>query len=199
MPLGDVATWFTGLATFGAFVVAFVQINNERKIRKNQERKCQAEHISAYIAKEEKYKAWITILNSSAEPIYEVIVSIVAFQGANRGPKHIAFLLNGKLRLRYARFERMEEAISSSHQARFAIQPFLSVVPPGKAHVTADADYHGMSFHPSIEIAFKDVRGKSWVRSRRGDLTETSQSPVNYYKLSRPLGWQSPEQEQTLH
>jgi len=166
LPFGDVATWFTGLATFGAFVVAFVQINNERQIRKNQERKSQAEHISAYIAKEVEYKAWITILNLSSEPIYEVIVSIVAFQGANPGPKHIAF---------------------------------LSVVPPGKAHVVTDADYHGMSFHPSIEIAFKDVRGKSWVRSGSGDLTEISQSPVDYYKLQRPLGWQLPEQEQTLH
>jgi hypothetical protein len=47
LSFGDIATWFTGLATFGAFVVAFVQINNERKIRKNQERKSQAEHISA--------------------------------------------------------------------------------------------------------------------------------------------------------
>ena len=163
LPFGDVATWFTGLATFGAFVVAFVQINNERQIRKNQERKSQAEHISAYIAKEVEYKAQVTIVNLSTEPVYEVIVSIVAFQGANPGPKHIAF---------------------------------LSVVPPGKAQVVTDADYHGMSFHPSIEIAFKDVRGKSWVRSGRGDLTEISQSPVDYYKLGRPLGWQLPEQEQ---
>jgi len=166
LSLGDVATWFTGLATFGAFVVAFVQINNERKIRKNQERKSQAEHISAYVAKEEKYKALITILNLSPEPIYEVVVSIVAFQGASPGSKHIAF---------------------------------LSVVPPGKSHVVTDADYHGMSFHPSIEIAFKDVRGKSWVRSGRGDLKEILQTPVDYYKLHRPLSWQLPEQEQTLH
>lgn len=165
LPLGDVATWFTGLATFGALVAAFVQINNERKIRKSQERKSQAEHISAYIAKEVQYKAQITILNLSTEPVYEVIVSIVAIQGAGGRAKHIAF---------------------------------LSVVPPGKAHVVTDADYHGMHFHPSIEIAFKDVRGKSWVRSGRGDLTEISQPPVDYYKLSRPLGWQLPEQEQAL-
>jgi len=162
LPFGDVATWFTGLATFGALVVAFIQINNERKIRKSQERRSQAEHISAYIAKEEDYKAQIAILNLSTEPVYEVIVSIVAFQGANPGPKHIAS---------------------------------LSVVPPGKAHVVTEADYHGMSFHPSIEIAFKDVRGKSWVLSGRCYLTEISQSHVDYYKLSRPLGWQLPEQE----
>jgi excisionase family DNA binding protein len=46
-----------------------------------------------------------------------------------------------------------------------------------------------------VEIAFKDVKGKTWVCSGRGDLTEISTSPVDYYKLIRPLGWQLPEQE----
>ncbi len=125
----------------------------------------QAELISAFIAKEVQYKAWVTILNLSTEPVYEVIVSIVAFQGADRGAKHIAF---------------------------------LSVVPPGSTPVVTDADYHGMCFHPSIEIVFSDVKGKNWVRSGRGELTEISQSPVDYYKLSRPLGWQLPEQSTTV-
>lgn len=161
VPFGDVATWFAGLATFGAFVVAFVQIRTERRIRKTQERREQAAHISAYIAKEENHKALITILNLSTEPVYEVIVSVVAFQGANPGPKHAAF---------------------------------LSVIPPGTAHVTTDVNYQGMSFHPSIEIAFKDARGKSWVRSGRGDLMEILRSPVDHYKLSHPLKWKLPEQ-----
>src|SRR5882672_4149412 len=159
---GDAATWFTGFATFGALVAAFIQINNERKIRKSQVLKSQAEHVSAYMDKEIANKGWVTILNLSSEPIYEVIVSIVAFQGASSPPRQIGF---------------------------------LSVVAPGKARISTDANYHGMSFHPGIEIAFRDVKGKNWVRSGRGYLNEITQAPVEYYKLHRPLGWQLPKQE----
>ena len=163
-PTGDKAAWFAGTATFLTFLVAFAQIAIERRIRRDNEAKEQAERISAYVAKEKGYKAQIEVLNSSFEPIYEAIISLVAFQGA-QSTHHIAF---------------------------------LSVVPPGKYFVSIDANYHGMSFHPSIEIAFTDARGKNWVRFGRGELRQIGQSSTDYYHLSRPLTWTLPKQDRPL-
>lgn len=69
----------------------------------------------------------------------------------------------------------------------------LSVVPPGKSYITTEANYHGMSFHPSVEIAFRDINGRNWLRSGRGELQEIYKSPTDYYKFPRPLSWTLPK------
>ena|ERR1700733_14755202 len=166
--LGDVATWVSGIGIVSTFIIGFIQIHNERKIRKEKERKEQAEHISAFIFKETLAKTTIALLNLSNEPIYEVIVSISVFQGSGGG-----------------------RSIKEFYQ----YTSFLSVVPPGKSFTHVDGGYHGMSFHPAVEIAFKDVKGKSWVRTGRGVLKEISKSPVDYYNLHSPLRWRLPVHE----
>jgi hypothetical protein len=166
--LGDIATWVSGLGIVATFIIGFVQISNERKYRKQKEHREQAEHISAFIHKEAPLKTTVALLNLSAEPVYEVIVSIAVFDST-----HVVRPTN------------------ASHQ----YTSFLSVVPPGKSYTHIDGSYHGMSFHPSIEIAFKDVKGKSWVRTGRGTLREISKSPVSYYKLHNPLRWRLPIHE----
>ena len=166
--LGDVATWVSGIGIVSTFIIGFIQINNERRFRKEKERKEQAERISAFILKESLTKTTIALLNLSSEPIYEVIVSISIFQGT--GPSN---------------------PTKASHQ----YTSFLSIVPPGKSFTFVDGGYHEMAFHPAIEIAFKDVKGKSWVRTGRGVLKELSKIPVEYYKLHHPLKWRLPEHE----
>jgi hypothetical protein len=166
--LGDLATWVSGIGIVSTFAIGFLQINNERKIRKEKEKKEQAVHISAFILKETPSKTTISLLNLSNEPIYEVIVSISAFQSAGASP---------------------------TKQVSRQFTSFLSVVPPGKSFTHVDGSYHEMAFHPSIEIAFKDVKGKSWLRTGRGVLKEIAKSPVEYYKLLRPLTWRLPVYE----
>src|SRR3984957_6454595 len=156
--LGDIATWISGLGILATFIIGFVQINNERKFRKQKERREQAEHISAFIFKETSNKTTVALLNLSSEPIYEVIVSIAVFDTSSAS-----------------------HPTSGSHQ----YTSFLSVVPPGKSLTHVDGSYHGISFHPSIEIAFKDVKGKSWIRTGRGVLKEISKSPVNYINMGK--------------
>lgn len=167
--LGDIATWVSGMGIVSTFIVGFIQINNERKIRKEKERREQSERISAFIFKETLTKTTVALLNLSSEPIYEVIVSISVFQGTSAS-----------------------HPTKSSHQ----YTSFLSVVPPGKSFTTVDGSYHEMAFHPGIEIAFKDVKGKSWIRSTRGVLKEIHKSPVEHYKLHLPLHWRLPEHDQ---
>jgi hypothetical protein len=166
--LGDVATWISGTGIFLTFIIGFVQINNERRFRKEKERREQAEHISAFIYKETQAKTTIALLNLSSEPVYEVIVSISVFHAATNDQ-------SPKIPHRYT--------------------SFLSVVPPGKSYTFVNGGYQGFSFHPAIEIAFKDVKGKSWVRSARGALREIRKSPVDYYKIQHTLHWQLPVHE----
>jgi hypothetical protein len=166
--LGDIATWVSGLGILATFIIGFVQINNERKFRKQKERREQAERISAFIFKETSSRTTVALLNLSSEPIYEVIVSISVFDTSSAS-----------------------RPVADSRQ----YTSFLSVVPPGKSFTHVDGSYHGMSFHPSIEIAFKDVKGKNWIRTGRGVLKEISKSPVSYYKLHHQLTWHLPVHE----
>jgi hypothetical protein len=166
--LGDVATWLSGTGIVLTFIVGFIQINNERKFRKEKERREQAEHISAFIYKETQTKTTIALLNLSSEPVYEVIVSIAVFQGSS-----------------YEQPPKIPHRYTS----------FLSVVPPGKSYTFVNGGYQGLPFHPAIEIAFKDVKGKSWVRSGRGALKEIRKSPVEYYKIQHTLHWELPVHE----
>src|SRR5690348_8612884 len=87
--LGDIATWVSGIGIVSTFIIGFIQISNERRIRKEKERKEQAERISAFIVKETSSKTTVALLNLSPEPVYEAIVSIAAFQGPSVSPtKH---------------------------------------------------------------------------------------------------------------
>lgn len=149
--LGDIATWVSGIGIVSTFIIGFIQINNERKFRKEKERREQAVHISAFIFKETPAKTTISLLNLSSEPVYEVIVSISVFEGTVSG-----------------RHTKASQQFTS----------FLSVVPPGRSFTHVDGGYNGMSFHPAIEIAFKDVKGKNWIRTGRGVLKEISKPPV---------------------
>ena len=167
-PIGDLASWVAGVATVITLIVALLQIFLDRLSRQKKDTRKQAEQISAYIAKETMTrKTKIVLSNLSSEPAYEAIISIVAFQGAG-----------------ISKDEFPNEYTS-----------VLSVIPPGKSYVHVSGDYHGMSFHPAVEIAFKDVKGNYWLRNGRGDLNKIRKSPVNFYGFKLPLSWEIPKQE----
>lgn len=110
--------------------------------------------------------ALIVILNRSNEPVYQVIVSIVAFQGP---------------------------PLNNSPNGNSYFRGFVSVVPPGRACVKVNGGYRGMGFHPGVEVAFVDKANRSWVRSGQGTLIPISEKPQDYYGLYAPLGWQLPQ------
>jgi hypothetical protein len=132
--------------------------------------KDQAENISAWADAEKgggKY-AILAILNKSNEPIYHVIVSIVAFQGA--GPRDAREL-----------------------DPHTPFRAFISSVPPGRTLVKVDGGYRGMSFHPGVEIAFVDKANRSWIRKGHGELVSIENNPTSYYNLTGPFSWQLPK------
>lgn len=145
-----------------------IGIAAERKRLARAKRHEQASQVSAWVARESDGKAWIAVLNQSKNPIYEVVLSIVSF--------NVPDTSSGKY---------------TPHEYR----DFLSVVPPDKHYACVENDYHGMGFHPAVEIAFKDIEGNYWLRKGNGSISEISTSPVEHYRLSLPVEWQLPEQQ----
>lgn len=169
---GDVATWVTGITSIALFIVAFWQIRIERKARKHaqderllDERRYQAERIAGWIAGESHDEhgtvLWIAIRNQSLQPIYHLVIHGLVL--SNTGTPIID--------------------PRSDHQTRIA------VVPPGFGYASLRLDYAGMFKRPGIEIAFQDVANRYWLRKTNGVLEELETSPVEYYKIDLPTGW----------
>lgn len=170
---GDIATWVTGIATIALFIIGFIQIRNERISRIKAEKKIetrdkrdQAERISSWFVKATHDNhgdwQWIAILNQSAQPIYNVIVSIVPL--SQKGDK-----------------------LASPKPHRVCID----VVPPGQGYTSVDAIQFGHPGHSraGVEIAFKDRSGSNWIRKATGELSEIDKSAMEYYNIDLPTSW----------
>jgi hypothetical protein len=180
---GDVATWVQGIATVLLFVVGFLQINNERnqRIKRDkdvelQKRRAQAELISAWIVKEDQEvvhdesvnageprpRQWVAVLNQSSQPVYQVVVSLVALapSGQTRGGP-----------------------------ASQDDQSLIALAPPGIGYTAVHALYGGMHRRPGIVIAFRDAAGNNWIRTALGELSELDKPSEVYYKGEFPASF----------
>jgi hypothetical protein len=85
---GDIPTWFTAIGTCGAVVVSLWLARRDALRREQQERRQQAELVTAWLGEEveagdELHQA-VVIQNSSSQSVYFLIASLVAVQGAFR-------------------------------------------------------------------------------------------------------------------
>lgn len=164
---GDMAAWISGGGTLIAAWVAVRQYRKNSLETTSRIKRQQAEKVTSWIISNNGQTAWHTITNQSKNPIYEVIVSLVAFQGAGD--------MVGKV-------------------SPIVFKEFLSAIPPG-TYYAKTAGNTGMSFHPSSCIAFVDSNGTSWLRKGDGSLEEIAQKPIEYYGIPRPIGWGLPRKE----
>ena len=86
--LGDLPTWFAAVGTVGALGAALWQIGSERRRRHQREVFDQARRIAAVVGpdkppEEEGQQGWrgIDLSNGSDEPVYRLLVAMVAIQG----------------------------------------------------------------------------------------------------------------------
>lgn len=177
--LGDLATWLASVGTIGAVWLALWQVLNEKKERVNREIRSQAERISAWYAgtKEGAHLATATrieLLNSSNEPVYEVVVGLVFIQGA--APR------SG---------EEWQCMGNTSIMGGFG--KVLGALPPGQWIVRVPGGWANMFARPGAEIAFTDRSGLHWVRRATGKLERLPTNAVDYYKISRPVDYQIAE------
>lgn len=191
---GDVPTWVASVGTVAAFGAAFWQIRTERRHRieaDNHERRerheAQARLISAMPGPvDEAPKPWypegrtgVDCVNSSAEPVYNIVVGIVFIQGAA---------------------PRTMEGIMTMERPGVPGMPIttLALMPPGRSRVwiAGTGWTRIMAGRPGVEVAFSDRARVHWIRRANGALDELDANPFEYfgrYGLSGPYDLQVPE------
>lgn len=171
LPLGDLGTWVGAIATSCAVIFALIQLAIERYSRARDARLSRAASIAAWIVKPYEFPMGLSALNSSNEPVYQVILTLVSIQGG--GPPRDA------------------------HNAPedFTHRTCLSVLPPGRYRLWMTSGGHGMGSRYAVEVCFTDASGRNWVRKGNGRLKRLRKNPVQYYKLRQPIGWLYPEEQ----
>jgi hypothetical protein len=170
---GDVPTWVAALGTVGAVAVALVLAGRDGRRRIAQERRRQAELVTAWVTDdattvtdqlESKVYLGLVVQNSSTQLVYQLIASLVATQGAYR-----------------------EDARDEDHRFR----TYVGDVPPGSRRTRLEYGGHGMSIRLGVEIAFQDAGGRWWRRKGNGNLEQLKLNPVDFYRVPRPVPWET--------
>lgn len=176
--LGDLPAWLATIGTIGALVAALYQISNERKRRIAQEasdrierRLTQARLIAAWSGGRYPFGTYgqsIEMINSSTEPIYEIIAAIV--------------FIDDRLGA-----SAMESVFDDPYL--LSSVALLNILPPGRWRVGVNiGGPHGNSDRPPFgaELAFTDRAGVHWIRRADGNLEELPQPPFECFaKLER--------------
>lgn len=180
------------IGTVGALVYAQVQLNDVRAVRQDDQtaalaaqRRAQADQVSAWPYATDpsgfpeskgpsgKYVTYIELINTSGQPVYQAVVSLVLVQGA--GPR------TGR---------GMDQAFTKGYRP---YQRTLAVIPPGTSWTSVEAGWGGMFRRPGAELAFTDQAGRTWVRWAWGGLTEINRSAASYYNVPEPAEWATPQ------
>jgi hypothetical protein len=155
-----VQTWaaaFAAIGTVGTLLVLAVAHLWERRARRKQERRRQAERIAAWTSAEppaEGETKPVTLSNPSEAPVYGVVASLVFIEGAGPG--------TGRELLEAA--DQQESA--ELYDAFAKMQRHLYVLPPGRSEVALPGGWGGMSKRAGVEVAF--------THSARGPLVALS-------------------------
>lgn len=223
---GDAATWVSAIGTVSAVVVALKQVARERHARQDKEDKdrtdrtfAHARLISAWTGPAERvpeahrvdygddadadyaynYRTPVYVHNSSAEPIYEVVVGIVFIQGA--APRN----LEGMLDMRQQRRKSLaglaaEGKEVSKEQRAWQRDPVTTagMVAPGtwRLWIKGRGWTSILSGRGGVDVAFVDRAEVSWVRRAMGPLDRLPMRPLKHfaqYGLYGPYDFQTPE------
>lgn len=222
---GDFATWVAAIGTVSAVAAALLQVARERRARLSQEvqdRKdrhlAHARLISAWtgpagpVPEADRveysnadsdwafnYRTPIYVQNSSAEPIYEVVVGIVFIQGA--APRTLEGILNLRQQRRQQTAELAAKGVDvSTEGTAFQGSPVTTsgIVPPGtwRVWIRGKGWTSILAGRGGVDVAFVDRAGVSWVRRAMGPLEELPKRPLEYFGehgLYGPHEFQVPE------
>ncbi len=195
---GDLPTWVAAVGTVGTLGAALLQIEVERRRRTKQEledreerHRSQARLIAGWAGPgDQTYEdGWmggegatpIYMVNSSQEPVYNVVVGVVHSQGT--APK------TGE---EWRTFKKGRDA-----DGGYFVVPFttLSILPPGrwKIWIKGSSWTGGLGGRSAAEVAFTDSGGSHWVRRGTGKLEELKLQPFQHFELDGPYDLQPPQ------
>ena len=188
---GNLATWVAGIATvltlwFGIYQWATLRRDalNERSLKLQYEKIAQARRIFAWLLLDPRsgHARGIGIGNSSAEPVYAVVVHYVYMDGHHPGSGE-----ETEWRIRQTMHEGPPEIRKAIQEAAVPpIQQFRAVVqtlPPGNYWVVKPQQMD----NPGLEIAFTDGAGLHWVRRVTGELAERDTGAVDFHNIEPPV------------
>jgi hypothetical protein len=136
----------------------------------------QARRVSAWaeVLKEPDfpYARRLNLTNSSAEPIYEVVVYLVWVQGSAPGTG-----------------EAIESHYRPSRGDISRVRAIVQVLPPGNYWLKVPGPTNSpMQGRLGVEVAFTDGAGRHWVRRvPTGNLQRLDATPVQHYGIGRTL------------
>lgn len=146
------------LGTITAILFTARQIRKERLMNEKEQASC----ISCWISKEyltdKPSLRNVEILNSSKQPIYNVVVSI---DGIHYDDKTV---------------DNINDKIS-----------YVQIVPPGHYYVFAQHSGGGMHMQFSASISFTDASGRYWYRDAWGKLKQKEHDVFGERKISLPV------------
>lgn len=175
--------WLTAIGTVGAVVVALGLTILERLRAARDNRRRQAELITAWADENWPQQdsdnppdaaagSWLRLVmqNGSAQLAYFAIASVVGIQGAGppeRAPK------------------------DSDWQDHFyPYRALVGRVPPGQTTTWIRHGGHGMHIRVGIELAFQDAAGRYWLRRGTGQLRKIKMDPIRFYEITPPVVWE---------
>lgn len=195
LSMGDVPTWIASIGTVGALGAALAQIRSERNKRLAQEaqdrdvaRRFQAHRVACWPGSRDKngpMNPWwgtstvIHLVNSSAEPVYNVVVALVHIQAAG--------------------IWRAEDWSGWLEQRGYpGPRSTAAILPPGrwKVWVPGSEWQGGLGARLSAEVAFTDRAGVSWIRRGAGSVEELPKPTLDYFEdfgFFGPHDFQTPE------
>ncbi len=161
----------SAVGTVGAVVVALWLAGAEGRRRRKEERRQQADQISAWLLIEDVITATdagetdCVVFNGSSQLIYNPIVTIVSATGAFR---------------RTALGMKPDDPLPP-FQTRIG-----GAFPPGQRVVRIKYPGGVLQARYSVELAFRDLRGRFWIREGNGLLKEVYVDPLILYGSGPP-------------
>lgn len=145
----------------------------DRRSESEEKRKAQARLIAGWVTAIKPMKdEWsgsdmtpLFLVNSSREPVYNVVATLVLVQGAG-GPR---------------RGEDWADRHKEKHDTPMTT---AAVLLPGHWRVLVRGTHWtgAMAFRAAAEVAFTDRAGAHWVRRGTGELEELPESPITYFE-----------------
>lgn len=163
LEVGDWATWVGAFGTIAAFMAVIYQMVHEKHLRRyaeltnvQNELRAQASQVSCWY--DLGSGSSVVISNQSSQPIYDVAVALLKFDDPMM-PQSI-------------------EALISDGNITGHLLSRIHVVPPGK-YLLEVMNHPNWKDHPyfSVDFAFTDSAGNSWLRRKNGDLVQLPAKP----------------------
>jgi hypothetical protein len=160
MILNHIFDIIQAIGTVSAIIFAFVQIIKERHIQ----HKLQATCVSCWMSQDIKVNVKspgervIEIMNSSQQPVYDVVISIDSVGYSKKG---IAI-----------------------NKEEFT---YIKIIPPGHYYTMVKFGGGGMSMQFSSSISFTDASGSNWYRDAYGSLHNKKHNAMYERNVALPV------------